>query len=284
MLIRHAEKVLSQLKEGVRLVVVGAGWIGLEIAAAARGHGVEVTVVEVDALPLRRVLGDEVATTFAQVHRSHGVDFRFQTGVRGFVGEAGQVTGVTLDDGTELPADLVVVGVGVLPNVALAEAGGLAVDNGVLVDAGLRTSATDVYACGDVANIDNPLLGRRVRVEHWANALNGGKQAALAMLGREVSYDRVPYFYTDQFELGMEYSGYAAPGGYDEVVFRGGTSVDAGFVVFWLQGGRVLAGMNVNVWDVTDGIQELVRAGYAGTAVDRGKLADPGVPLGDLLS
>jgi 3-phenylpropionate/trans-cinnamate dioxygenase ferredoxin reductase subunit len=282
--IADSDALLGALADGVRLVVIGAGWIGLEVAAAARTHGATVTVVEVDALPLRRVLGDEMAEHIADLHRSHGVDFRFQTGVRSFAGADGRLTTVVLSDGTELPADLVVVGIGVLPNAALGDAGGLAVDNGILVDAALRASAPDVYACGDVANVDSPLLGHRVRVEHWANALNGGKAAALSMLDRDVSYDRVPYFYTDQFELGMEYSGYVAPGGYDEVVFRGGSSIAAGFVVFWLSSGRVLAGMNVNVWDVTDEIQALVRAGYAGRAVDRAALADPARPLAELLS
>jgi 3-phenylpropionate/trans-cinnamate dioxygenase ferredoxin reductase subunit len=162
-------------------------------------------------------------------------------------------------------------------------AGRLEVDNGIVTDAGLRTSDPDIYASGDVANSMNPLVGRRIRVEHWANALNGGKAAARAMLGEEVVYDRVPYFYTDQFELGMEYSGYAEPGAFDRVVFRGGRSVSDGFIAFWTTQGRVLAGMNVNVWDVTDDIQKLVRAGYAGTAVDAKGLADPTVPLADLV-
>ncbi len=156
----------------------------------------------------------------------------------------------------------------------------------MLTDAGLRTSDPDVYACGDVANADNPLLGRRVRVEHWANALNGGKAAARAMLGQDVVYDRVPFFFTDQYDLGAEYSGYVEPGGYDRVVFRGDPSLVDGkapeVIAFWTQQGRVLAGMNINVWDVTDPIQALVRAGYAGRAVDLDRLADPAVPLGEI--
>jgi 3-phenylpropionate/trans-cinnamate dioxygenase ferredoxin reductase subunit len=279
--VAESDALRAAFVPGARVVVVGAGWIGLEVAAAATELGAAVTVIEVDALPLRRVLGDEVATLFADLHRAHGVDLRFNAGVREFRGADGRLAGVVLADGAELPADVAVVGVGVRPNTELAEAGGLAVDDGIMVDAGLRTSDPDVYACGDVASVDSPLLGQRVRVEHWANALNGGPAAAKAMLGQRVVYDRVPYFYTDQFELGMEYSGFVAPGGYDDIVFRGGRSIADGFIAFWLSRGRVLAGMNVNVWDVTDPIQALVRAGYAGRAVDRAKLADPAVPLQD---
>ena len=151
-------------------------------------------------------------------------------------------------------------------------------DNGVVVDAQLRTSDPDIYAAGDVANAFHPLLGRSIRVEHWANALNQPKTAAKAMLGREVAYDRVPYFFTDQYDLGMEYSGYVEPGGYDQVVFRGDVA-GREFVAFWLAGGRVLAGMNVNVWDVTDPIQALVRSR---ARVDPAALADPAIPLADL--
>jgi 3-phenylpropionate/trans-cinnamate dioxygenase ferredoxin reductase component len=284
----ESDALRETLREGARVVVVGAGWIGLETTAAAREHGATVTVVEIDELPLRRVLGDEMAGFFADLHRAHGVDFRFGHGVREFRGDNGLLSGVVLDDGTELPADVAIVGVGIRPATELAEVAGLAVDNGVLTDAGLRTSDPDVYACGDVANSENPLLGRRVRVEHWANALNGGKAAARAMLGQEVVYDRVPFFFTDQYDLGAEYSGYVEPGGYDRVVFRGDPSIVDGktpeLLAFWVREGRVLAGMNVNVWDVTDPIQALVRAGYAGRPVDLDRLADPEVPLGDLLS
>jgi len=288
----EADALLADLRETrpdgpARVVVVGAGWIGLETAAAAREHGASVDVVELDTLPLRRVMGDEVAAVYAALHRAHGVTFHFQAGVAEFRGSGGRLTSVVLADGTELPADLAVVGVGISPADELARDGGLAVDNGVLTDAGLRTSDPHVYGAGDVVNVDSPLLGRRIRVEHWANALNGGKAAAHAMLGEQVSYDRVPYFFSDQYDLGMEYSGYAEPGGYDGVVFRGDPSIVDGkapeFLAFWVSGGRVLAGMNVNIWDVTDAIQELVRAGYAGRTVDTAKLADPAVPLADLL-
>ncbi|GAA0708290.1 FAD-dependent oxidoreductase [Dactylosporangium roseum] len=284
--IDESDALLEDLRAANNVVVVGAGWIGLETAAAARKHGANVTVVEQAALPLRQVLGDEVATVYADLHRANGVDFRFGTSVASFSGD-GTLSSVILADGTELPADVAVVGIGIRPNTELAVDGGLAVDDGILVDAGLRTSDPDVYAAGDVVNQEHPLLGRRVRVEHWANALNGGKAAGKALLGEEVVYDRVPYFFTDQFDLGMEYSGHVGPEGYDRVVFRGDPSIVDGkapeCIVFWVKDGRVLAGMNVNVWDVTDDIQKLVRAGWSGTPVDLVRLADPGVPLGELL-
>ena len=283
----ESDLLRGQLREGARIVVIGAGWIGLEVAAAARGYGAGVAVVEMDALPLRRVLGDEVATVFADLHRANGVEFHFSSGVRAIGGAGGRVSHATLDDGTEVAADMVLIGVGIRPNVELAQAAGLEVDDGVVTDAGLATSDPDVFACGDVASSLNPLVGRRIRVEHWSNALNGGKAAARAMLGQSVVYDRVPYFYTDQFDLGMEYSGFVTPGGYDSVVFRGAASVVDGrspeFVAFWVSGGRVLAGMNVNIWDVNEQVQALVRAGYAGGAVDLARLADPSVPLADLV-
>jgi 3-phenylpropionate/trans-cinnamate dioxygenase ferredoxin reductase component len=279
--VTEADALVEHVKAAPRVVVVGAGWIGLEAAAAARTHGAEVTVVELDTLPLRRVLGDEVATVFADLHREHGVEFRFGAGVREFRGTGGQLSSVLLTDGTELPADLAVIGVGIVPNTELAEVAGLALDNGVAVDAGLRTSDPDVYAAGDVASVLHPLVRQRIRVEHWSNALNGGKAAGLAMAGQPVVYDRVPYFFTDQYDLGMEYAGWVTPGGYDRVVFRGDVP-GREFIAFWVKDGRVLAGMNVNLWDVQDQIQALVRAGFAGRPVDAEALADPSVPLADL--
>jgi 3-phenylpropionate/trans-cinnamate dioxygenase ferredoxin reductase component len=274
-----ADALVTGLTAARHVVVIGAGWIGLETAAAARARGADVTVVELDSAPLRRVLGDEVAEVFAGLHREHGVTFRFGVGVREFEATDGTLTSVVLTDGTRLPADLAIVGVGITPATELAEAAGLTVDNGVVVDANLRTSDPDVYAAGDVANIAHPLLGRGIRVEHWSNARNGGTAAARAMLGEPVSYDRIPYFFTDQYDLGMEYTGWVGPDGYDEVVFRGDVDKRE-FIAFWLKDGRVLAGMNVNVWDVAEPIGALVRAGRP---VDVARLTDPSVPLGDVL-
>jgi 3-phenylpropionate/trans-cinnamate dioxygenase ferredoxin reductase component len=263
---------------GHRVVVVGAGWIGMEVAAAARGHGNDVTVIEPQPVPLRAALGEELGRMFAQLHRDHGVTVRLGTAVREFTSSGGQVTGVSVDDGETLPADVVVVGVGARPNVELATAAWLAVDNGVLVDRALVSSHPDIYAAGDVANAYNPLLHRHLRVEHWANALHGGPAAARSMLGRRVIHDPVPYFFTDQYDLGMEFSGYIEPGAYDRLVFRGDLP-GRKFIAFWLSAGRVIAGMNVNVWDVTTAIQQLIRAG---TPVDPDRLADQDIPLDEL--
>jgi 3-phenylpropionate/trans-cinnamate dioxygenase ferredoxin reductase subunit len=272
-----SDRIAAALVDGSAIVIVGAGWIGLEVAAAARQHGATVTVVETADLPLQRVLGDEIARVFADLHRDHGVTFHFGAQIAQIQG-SGRVSSVLLADGTRLPADTVIVGVGAQPNIELAEQDRLPVDNGVVVDETLRTDDPDIYAAGDVANAYHPLLGHHIRVEHWANALNSGPAAARAMLGQPVTYDRLPYFYTDQYELGMEYTGHAAPGSYDRVVIRGDTTKRE-FIAFWTAGGRVLAGMNVNVWDVTRPIGKLIRAARP---IDAARLADPDVPLDEL--
>jgi 3-phenylpropionate/trans-cinnamate dioxygenase ferredoxin reductase component len=274
-----SDQIKLALAAATRVVVIGAGWIGLETAAAARAAGAEVTILEAAELPLLRVLGREAAQVFADLHRDHGVDLRFGVQVAEITGAGGRAGGVRLADGSHVSADAIIVGVGITPNTHLAESAGLSVGNGVVVDAGLRSSDPDIYAAGDVACAYHPGLGRHIRVEHWANALNQPQAAARAMLGHEVAYDRVPYFYTDQYDLGMEYAGYVEPGGYEEVVFRGDV-VRREFIAFWLAEGRVQAGMNVNVWDVNPAIQDLVRSGRA---VDAVRLADPGVPLSAFL-
>ncbi|MFJ4684754.1 NAD(P)/FAD-dependent oxidoreductase [Streptomyces sp. NPDC088789] len=284
----HAERlkgVLASLgRDNGHLVIAGGGWIGLEIAAAAREYGAEVTVVEPAPTPLHGVLGPELGALFAELHQSHGVRFHFGARLTEIVGQDGMVLAARTDDGEEHPAHDVLAAIGAAPRTGLAEAAGLAVADpsqggGVIVDERLRTSDPDIHAAGDVAAFPHALFGARVRVEHWANALNGGPAAAKAMLGQEVTYDRVPYFFSDQYDLGMEYSGWAPPGSYDQVVVRG----DAGkreFIAFWLREGRVLAGMNVNVWDVTEGIQNLIRSR---ATVDAEALADPHTALESLL-
>ncbi|MET8693062.1 FAD-dependent oxidoreductase [Streptomyces bauhiniae] len=282
----HAERlkgVLAALgRDNGHLVIAGAGWIGLEVAAAAREYGAEVTVIEPEPAPLYGALGPELGNLFAELHREHGVRFHFGVRLTEIIGQDGMVLAARTDDGEEHPAHDVLAAIGAAPRTSLAEAAGLeladpASGGGIVVDERLRTSDPDIHAAGDVASF--PLLGGRLRVEHWANALNGGPAAARAMLGQDVTYDRVPYFFSDQYDLGLEYSGWAPPGSYDQVVLRG----DAGkreFIAFWVREGRVLAGMNVNVWDVTEHIQRLIRSG---AEVDVEALADPHVPLASLV-
>jgi len=276
-----SERIKAVVSSAATIAVIGAGWIGLEVAAAARDAGVAVTVLEGAELPLLRVLGPEVAKVFAALHSDHGVDLRCGVQVAEITGKDGHAAGVRLGDGTVVAADAVVVGIGITPNTELAVAAGLQTDNGITVDAGLRTSDPDIYAAGDVASAFHPAIGKHIRVEHWANALNQPQAAAKAMAGQQVSYDRLPYFFSDQYDLGMEYSGYVEPGGYDEVVMRGDVP-GREFVAFWLgDGGRVLAGMNVNVWDVNEAVQALVRSGHP---VDKTALSDPRTSLDSLIT
>jgi 3-phenylpropionate/trans-cinnamate dioxygenase ferredoxin reductase subunit len=256
--------------------VIGSGWIGAEFAASARQRGAEVTVIDPVPVPLERVLGPEVGTVYRDIHRDHGVELLLGTGVERFDGN-GSVCAVQTSDGRAIECDFVVVGIGVVPRVELAENAGLETDNGILVDESLATSAPGVYAAGDVANAWHPFYERHIRVEHWANALNQGPAAARAMLGEAVAYDRIPYFFSDQYDVGMEYSGFATE--WDEVVFRGDPA-SREFIAFWLQEQRVAAGMNVNVWDVNEHVQALIRSRQA---VDAAALADPDSPLDSLI-
>ncbi|GAB3304440.1 FAD-dependent oxidoreductase [Geodermatophilus aquaeductus] len=273
-----ADRLRADLADGGRqLVVVGGGWIGLEVAAAARSRGNAVTVVEPQPTPLHAVLGQRMGEVFARLHRQHGVDLLTGTTVREIRGAGGRVTAVVTDRDVGLPADLVVVGIGAVPHTQLAASAGLEVDNGVVTDHALRASAPGVFAAGDVAASFSLLYGRHLRVEHWANALHGGPAAARSMLGQDVTYDRVPYFFTDQYDLGMEYSGLSGPG--DTVVCRGDPE-DGGFIAFWTSDGHVTAAMNVDVWDVTAPLQALVRSRQR---VPAAALADPDAPLESLV-
>jgi len=278
--IGDAEALRTAIDHASSLAIVGAGWIGLEVAAGARQRDVEVTVVESAPLPLLRALGPETAEVFANVHRAHGVDLRLGTKVDSIATDGGRAGGLVLADGTEIVADAVLVAVGARPNTELAERAGLAMDDGaILVDASMRTSADDVFAVGDIVAAENPFFGMRIRTEHWANALKQPAVAVAGMLGEQAQYDELPYFFTDQYDLGMEYVGYAP--GYDQVVFRG--DVEGGeFVAFWLDSDRrVLAGMNVNIWDVLDDVKALIRSRQP---VDVRALADPTVPVKQLVA
>jgi len=270
-----------------RVVVIGAGWIGSEVAASARQLGAEVAIVGPEAVPLERVLGPRVGGVYRDLHAEHGVDLHLSTQIEAIVGN-GAAQGVRTTDGSVIEGDLVVVGVGASPRDELAREAGLTLENGIVVDEFLRTSAPDVFAAGDVAATWNTRYNKRIRLEHWANALNQGPTAARNMLNGSskdskdstdhpmTAYAKLPYFYSDQYDLGMEYNGYATD--WDHVVFRGDPSAGE-FIAFWLRDGRVLAGMNANIWDQGDAIKAIVRGG---TIVDTDALADPSVPLADL--
>ncbi len=274
--IEDSDRLREEFRAGIRVVVVGAGWIGLETAAAATLAGGHVTVLEPQPGALHAQLGPELGAVFAGLHEANGVEFRFGETAAEFHGDAaGRVGSVLTSAGAVLPAHVVVVGIGAVPSTGLASAAGLEVSNGVVTDAALRTSAPDVFAVGDVASSYLPLLGRHVRVEHWSNALNGGPAAARSMLGQQVEYNRVPYFYSDQYDLGMECAGLPSPGSYDQVAYRGDRA-GLEFIAFWLSEGRLVAGMNVNVWDVNQDIQTLIRSARV---LDVTRLADPTIPL-----
>jgi 3-phenylpropionate/trans-cinnamate dioxygenase ferredoxin reductase subunit len=273
------DRLRTELTGGPRhIVIIGAGWIGLEAGAVARTMGHEVTVVEPGSSPLHAALGGELGRFFARLHRDHGVAFRLGTGVARLAGSGGRVRGVETDRGELLPADVVVAGIGARPRLDLARAAGLLTENGVVVDASLRASHPDVHAAGDIASVWQPFLAQHARIEHWAAAHDHGAVAAASMLGLPAEHDKLPFFFTDQYDLGAELAGHLRPGGYDQVVFRG--DPDSGeFVAFWLATGRVAAGMNVNVWDVNDQIQALIRSR---SIVDPGALADPDIPIAAL--
>jgi 3-phenylpropionate/trans-cinnamate dioxygenase ferredoxin reductase component len=262
--------IRDRLLPGSRLAVIGASWIGTEVASSARQRGSEVVMIDPLSTPLERVLGPEVGRYFDELHRGHGVDMRMGVGVDAIEG-SDHVTGVRLADGNVVSVDTVVVGIGVTPNVDLARHAGLSVAGGVLVDSALVASHPDVYAVGDIAEAQHPIFGGRIRVEHWANALNQGLMAGSNAAGAAGIYDRIPYFYSDQYDMGMEYSGWPVP--WDNVAFRGAPD-DGKFVVFYLKDGRVVGGANINVWDVNEFVQALIRTG---APVNLEVLTDPSV-------
>jgi 3-phenylpropionate/trans-cinnamate dioxygenase ferredoxin reductase component len=271
--VEDSDALRERLDRGGTVVVVGAGWIGAEVAASARQRGLEVSVVDPSSVPLERVMGTEVGGIYRDIHIDNGVRMLLGAGVEAFEGET-DVERVRTSDGDALECDFVVVGVGVQPRSQLAAEAGIAVDDGIVVDQHLQTNVPGVFAAGDVANAHHPFYGERIRVEHWANALHQGPVAARSMLGEQGAvYDRVPYFFSDQYDVGMEYSGFTRA--WDRVVFRGDPATRE-FIAFWLRDDRVVAGMNVNVWDVTDPIQRLIRGR---SPVDERRLTDPDIAL-----
>ncbi|RAN79259.1 FAD-dependent oxidoreductase [Bacillus sp. SRB_336] len=263
---------------GHNLVMIGSGWIGMEIAATARELGNNVTLLGLEEVPLSAAIGKALGAVFLTRHEEAGVKFVLPSSAKEIKGDGGRVTEVVTTTGEVLPADLVIVAVGVVPNTALAKDAGLTISNGIQVSGSLATSDPDIFAAGDVANSLHPVTNAYARSEHWANAIASGKVAARSMLGKEAVLDDIPYFYTDQFDLGMEYSGFGALAKDAELVVRGSLEKRE-FIAFWVLEGRVVAGMNVNIWDVQDAIKDLISSRRT---VDTAKLADPQTPLGDI--
>jgi 3-phenylpropionate/trans-cinnamate dioxygenase ferredoxin reductase component len=276
--VEDCERIKAEFARAQRVAIIGAGWIGLETAAAARNAGLDVTLLERSQLPLLHVIGPETAPIFANLHRDHGVNLRCQVATAELTGRNGAATGVILNDGSRIEADMVLVGVGITPNSQLAAEADLDIDNGIIVDEHLRTSDPDIFAAGDVANAYNPRLGRHLRVEHWANARRQGVIAGKAMLGQDAVDARPSYFFSDQYDLSMEYTGDIGPSGYDQVIFRKHADPRQ-VIVFWLHEQRLQAGMNINIWDVADDIERLIQSRRP---VDVDDLADPGIPLASL--
>ncbi len=270
-----AESLRAAAADAARIVVIGSGWMGSEVAASLRTLDRRVVLIAPDAVPLEKVLGPVIGGVYRDLHLEYGVELRLGTAVSRIVG-VDRVAAVETATGERIAADLVVVGVGVEPRAELAVAAGLSVGDGIEVSARLATSAPGIFAAGDVAAAWHPFYGRRVRSEHWANAKFQGSAAGPSMLGAKVPFDRIPYFYSDQYDLGMEYTGHAAPS--DRLVIRGSLA-GREFVAFWLADGRVVAGMNANIWNVAKPIERLIRSRVV---VDTAALADPSIPLEDI--
>jgi 3-phenylpropionate/trans-cinnamate dioxygenase ferredoxin reductase subunit len=273
--LEDADAIRNTVASARRAIVIGGGWIGAEVAASIRQLGLPVAMIAPASVPLERVLGTEVGSVYGDLHAEHGVELVINQRVVAFRGETA-IEAVETADGRRLDGDLVVVGVGARPRTELAVGAGLDVGDGILVDERLETSVPGIFAAGDVAAAWHPLLKARLRVEHWDNARRQGRAAARNMLGMAEPYVRIPYFYSDQYDLGMEYAGFAPA--WDQVVFRG-EPASRSFVAFWLTDGRVVAGMNANVEHVNDAIAALV-ASRETVAIER--LSDPAVALDDL--
>ncbi len=268
--------IRADLGAGARIVVIGGGWIGLEVAAAARTLGAEVAVVEALDMLCARALTPDMAAYLLDVHRGRGVDVRLGAAVEALTGE-GRVTGARLAGGETLAATAVVIGIGIVPNVELAEAAGIEVDNGIRVDALCRTSDPDIFAAGDVTNHPNRLLGRNIRLESWENAQNQGIAAARAMLGGETPYCEIPWFWSDQYDVNIQLVG--LPSAFDDTVTRG-ERAQGSFVEIYLKDGRIDGAAAINS---PRDIRFARRLMQAEKIVDPAALADPAVKLQALL-
>ena len=273
--VEEADALRADLVPGKRVIVVGGGWIGTEVAASARQLGCDVTAIYPGRLPLEGPLGPELAEVYRDLHLANGVTLMPGTKLTAVRGK-GRVEEVVTDTGEHLPADVVVAGIGAEPRIELARGAGLAIDEGVLVSSLLETSAPGIFAAGDIAQAEHPFYGTQIRLEHWAAAKFQGPAAAKSMLGRGEPYDRLPYFYSDQYDLSMEYRGWAPS--WERVVIRGDLASRA-FLAFWIVDGRVSAALNANTSGKGKVLEALIRSRRF---IDRDRLADPSVPLEEL--
>lgn len=273
--IADSDRLRSHLHPGARLIVVGAGFIGAEVAATARGAGCEVIMVEALAAPLLPVLGPAVAGACARLHRAHGVDLRLGESVVD-VSESAAGVVVTTSGGTRIEGDAVVAGIGIEPNVEVAQRSGVTVSNGIMVDEHCRTSVSNVLAAGDVANHWHPLFGERMRVEHFDNASKQGAAAGRSLLGRGGPYTDPHWFWSDQYDVNLQYAGHAS--GSDELIVRGSLD-DLDFCAFYLRDGLVRAAFGVDRGAEVMAAKELI-AGQV--RVPAGVLADSGADLAEL--
>jgi 3-phenylpropionate/trans-cinnamate dioxygenase ferredoxin reductase subunit len=271
-----SEAIAAELQEGKRAVVIGAGFIGAEVAASARMQGLDVTLLEIASVPLERALGADVGRIYAQLHRDHGVDLRLDEGIERIEG-ATRAERVVTTKGNSIDCDFVVAGVGIEPNVEIAEGTGIDVDNGIVVDEYCRTNVEDVFAAGDVANFYHPVLEQRFRVEHWENAQGQGRAAALNMLGRDEPYTDIPWFWSDQYDVNMQYAGHASS--WDATAVRGDPEARDG-TIFYLKDGRFLAVLAFNRFRDVRRARALLAAGVS---PDPAQLADEDVDLQSLM-
>ena len=273
--IADVETIRKSLRNADRLAIIGAGYIGLEVAAVVSAMGVDVTVIEAQDRVMSRVVAPEVSAFYEGVHRDHNVTLRLATGVRGFSGKD-HVSSVELDNGERLDTDAVIVGIGVLPNTSIAETAGLDVGNGIVVNTSCLTSDPDIYAIGDCTWHPNPLLGRDIRLESVQNALEQAKTAAASLCGQEAEYAQVPWFWSDQFDLKLQIVGLSA--GYDTTVIRG-EPANSSFSCLYLKGGRLIAVDAVN--NPRDFMQSK-KLIAEGAVIDTGLLANTELALKDM--
>src|SRR5215212_9365609 len=275
--VADSDHIRAEISPGRKAVVVGMGFIGSEVAASLRQSGVEVAVVDRNTVPLRRVLGEEVGRVMEGIHLDHGAKLIFEDTVAAFEG-GDRVERVVTQGGRRVECDFVVVGLGVEPVTELLADTGVQIDNGIVVDEFCRTGVEGIYAAGDVANHYHPVFERRIRVEHWQNALEQGPAAARSMLGKAEPYEEVPWFWSDQYDFNLQYAGFHTE--WDELVVRGNTE-ERNFIAFYRKIERVLAAVAVNRGRDLRRSMRLIKAQRP---VDAAKLRDPDVDLRALLS